>query len=1234
MRTLITTTLIACTLFLNAQVENGCISIDFETFPDETPASGLILSDQYQDAFGLSFRLEGGGFPVLAQVGGDTAEAFGSAWGNDTPAPGVDIGEFFLTDDGQLSGLSSPAIILDFEIPIDSFAGCILDMDFEEFFIIQALDASGTVILEERIEAGDPGTGDGELTCWGFNLPGCEGSIYSIKYAGFRPASSPGAFGLGMDYFSFCYSGLQIDTETTPVTCDALGSINIFSTTDEVYEYSLDGINYSLNGFFDQLDQGIQVLYVRDSDNCTTTVDVTVELEIEELPDPIFVEEEICNGQSYTYNGEVYTDEGIYHQTLSAANGCDTIWNLTLTVLSTSSEVLSEEICDGETFELNGQNYSVGGVYEQVLNTAQGCDSIIEINLTVNPITEEAIMAQICEGESYSLNSETYVNSGLYSQQLINSFGCDSLLYLELEVQGIISEMVSAQICTGQTYILNNETYTVGGSYTQMLTSESGCDSLINLNLQEIEPTEESVTAQVCEGETFTLNGLSYTSEGTYIQMLTNQAGCDSLLTLVLEYTAPSSGNVSEEVCEGSEVIINGIQYNSAGSYSQSLVSTAGCDSLLNITISLLPTIETCESVIINEGEVFTLNGETYNAEGTYEQLLQSSDGCDSLVIIKIEVLPLSVALVHYDLNDCAAGGTSYDEFVPRYDEVLQCAEITASILNRPSGLTHSCTPGESGSGMCISSDPSCDYQNDSEHRMIFEVEINPTSGPVSISELRFFEKAPIRYQFNTGGTGLNNFPTLYSVTVFRDMTVIYTDEAVNTNRDWTQQSFSFNGLDPFVFDESGTLTVEFLAYCPIGIPSNVSAWDIDELRLSGYCQSDNNRVVGNIMTTRVEPLAMTTIGVESDSGWRYYESDNNGDFAFDTDSDQYAVLIEPVNNNDPLNGVSTLDLIYIQKHILGSQTFEGFTDLIAADINKDDKVTAMDLIELRKLILGVYETFPDNKSWRFLEAGKRYASISDLDDQMIITALDETINLEAVKIGDVNQSHLLNVNKSELDSRSIASYRLITTEHRNDDNKLVVTFIASEDIHISGFQAAFNVGNYNEVKLVSNRLDIAEHNYHLKKDELRIAWSSQSQLIKRDDVLFELVIGEERGAAYIDIVSEFPNEIYHAPDLISQSLIIQKQNDFIDADHTVELSIHPNPFHDVAKVQIVSKEKIATNYELLDVSGKVINSESILLEQGINEIDLNRTAFPGSGIYYIIIHRDQSVFIERFIML
>lgn len=256
------------------QVENGGVIIDFETLPGQPPSDGLIISDQYKASFGLSFELEGGGNPVIAEVGGP-ATAFGSAAGNDTPLPGNDMGRFFITDDGRLSGNISPPMILKFDIPIDSFSGCIVDIDFGEQFIIHARDINENIILADTIRDGDAGTGDGILTCWGFNLPGCEGAIHSIRFAGTR--NNNGAFGLGLDNFTFFYTGLQIDVRVEDATCISLGEINITPSRNERYTYSIDGTNFSESGFFDQLDPGSYRIDVIDQEDCQTFVNIDVE---------------------------------------------------------------------------------------------------------------------------------------------------------------------------------------------------------------------------------------------------------------------------------------------------------------------------------------------------------------------------------------------------------------------------------------------------------------------------------------------------------------------------------------------------------------------------------------------------------------------------------------------------------------------------------------------------------------------------------------------------------------------------------------------------------------------------------------------------------------------------------------------------------------------------------------------------------------------------------------------
>ena len=111
---------------------------------------------------------------------------------------------------------------------------------------------------------------------------------------------------------------------------------------------------------------------------------------------------------------------------------------------------------------------------------------------------------------------------------------------------------------------------------------------------------------------------------------------------------------------------------------------------------------------------------------------------------------------------------------------------------------------------------------------------------------------------------------------------------------------------------------------------------------------------------------------------------------------------IRASKDTDFLYGVSTLDLLKIQKHILGEEIFEHWWQYIAADINNDGTITAIDLIELRKLILGIVDVLPHNDSYQFFELGLEQAQVVMIDSKS-----ENVVNFVGIKIGDVDGTSL-----------------------------------------------------------------------------------------------------------------------------------------------------------------------------------------------------------------------------------
>jgi hypothetical protein len=177
---------------------------------------------------------------------------------------------------------------------------------------------------------------------------------------------------------------------------------------------------------------------------------------------------------------------------------------------------------------------------------------------------------------------------------------------------------------------------------------------------------------------------------------------------------------------------------------------------------------------------------------------------------------------------------------------------------------------------------------------------------------------------------------------------------------------------------------------------------------------------------------------------------------------------VKPELDKEPLNGVSTLDLVLISKHILGVQPLNSAYQLIAADVNHNGTVTTADIVELRKMILAVQTGFTKNTSWRFVDKAYQFPANNPLavafPESKQYTGINDTENAEfvAVKVGDVNGN--AKTNGQAVGRGAVGTFFFNADEQSfNAGDEVRATFKADEIANVLGYQ--FTLG-YNKSAL------------------------------------------------------------------------------------------------------------------------------------------------------------------------
>ncbi len=145
--------------------------------------------------------------------------------------------------------------------------------------------------------------------------------------------------------------------------------------------------------------------------------------------------------------------------------------------------LLSETVCFGDTVFIGNTSYYVSGIYMQNLEGVGGCDSTVLLDLNVLPLQFTTLDTTICAGDSIVIGDTAYYQAGFYFQVLSSSTGCDSIVQLNLDVIAPVTVLLDTAICIGDTVIVGGSRFWQTGVYAIPLSSFQGCDSTVVLNL-------------------------------------------------------------------------------------------------------------------------------------------------------------------------------------------------------------------------------------------------------------------------------------------------------------------------------------------------------------------------------------------------------------------------------------------------------------------------------------------------------------------------------------------------------------------------------------------------------------------------------------------------------------------------------------------------------------------------------------------------------------------------------
>ena len=389
--------------------------------------------------------------------------------------------------------------------------------------------------------------------------------------------------------------------------------------------------------------------------------------------------------------------------------------------------------------------------------------------------------------------------------------------------------------------------------------------------------------------------------------------------------------------------------------------------------------------------------------------------------------------------------------------------------------------------------------------------------------------------------------------------------------------------------------------------------------------QDEILKISGNI--SKEDGTAVEAVDITAND---YYQemmdkvlTDESGQYNLSFQRSAFLSLL-PFKDDEPLNGVSTFDVLQLRRYILGYVSFDSPYKLIAADINHSNSITIADVVELRRVVLRLTEGFPNNTSWRFIKADyvfddpqnpflgemPEYATIQELKEEM-------EVDFIAIKIGDLNgNAQGRNQFNTQVESRNSSTVKLSVKgdDLRKGDITTIDFSLNRNDLQSLQFTLQFDPNTITLLDIPSNTLVSADNfgTKLLSKGILTMSW--EEPLENQPTLSFQLKVRANSTVAL--------NEAFSISSKVTPVEVTDNQGNYyglrLDFDEHYRFQLfqnQPNPFHQQTVIRFSLPDASPGVLSIFDISGKELYTRKGDFVKGLNEVPI--TDIDELGVIY-----------------